>query len=215
MLTYAPAPRRKNSLGQIEGFTSGITSGLARQIVSEAEPAVRRIVKEERNRFAEALIGGIPFAVISALSFVGTRYLVPQEAGFAKTIGYLTSAIAAAGGAWLTISRLHEEDEKKPENVVAPSGPSAIDPYIARTAQAIVAEAEPKVKAIVNSERQRIAEASLVALPFGVAAMATFLATLFVVDSENSLVKAAGYAGTTLLLGTGAWFALEKEKELT
>lgn len=211
MFNYTPVAVRRNSLGQIEGFTTGITSGLARQIIAEAEPAVRRIVKEERNRFAEALIGGIPFAVVSALSFVGTRYLVPADATAAKTAGYLISALAAAGGAWWTVSHLQEEEEPKP--TVTPSGPSVIDPYISRTAQAIVTEAEPKVKAIISEEKRKVAEASLTALPFVIGAAATFLSTMLLVDPDNTLVKAAGYTGTTLLLGAGAWFALEKEKE--
>lgn len=212
MLAYKLISSRQYRLGQFEGLTSGITAGLAKQIVTEGEPIVRRIVKEERNRFAEALIGGIPFAVLSALAFVGSKYVIPKDAGIAKAIGYLVSAGAAAGGAWWVISHLQEEAPPKP---ATPTGPSVIDPYIHRASQAIVAEAEPKIRAIMDDERERIAQAGIVALPFAVGAAATFLATMFLVDPDNKLVKAAGYAGTTILLGAGAWFALEKEKEIT
>lgn len=211
MLSYRP-PSRRYALGQFEGLTSGITAGLAKQIVSEGEPVVRRIVKEERNRFAEALIGGIPFGILSALAFVASKYVIPKDMEIAKAGGYLVSAGAAAWGAWWVISHLQEE---APTPLRIPTGPSVIDPYIQKTSKAIIAEAEPKVRAIMDDERRRIAEAGIVALPFAVGAVATFLATLFLVDPDNKLVKAAGYTGTTLLLGAGAWFALEKEKGVT
>jgi hypothetical protein len=211
MLDYRPVKSGRHALGQFEGLTSGLTSGFAKQIVTEGEPVVRRIVKEERNRYAEALIGAIPFGVISALAFVGSKYLVPGDAVAAKVIGYLTSAAAAAGGAWWAVSHLQEEVAPAP--LPSKSGSTSVDPYIQQTSQAIVAAAEPKVRAIVDDERRRIAQAGMMALPFGVGALGTFLATLFLVDPKNTLVKAVGYTGTTLLVGAGAWFGLKKELE--
>lgn len=211
MLGYKPALKGSHVLGQLEGLTGGLTSGFAKQIVSEAEPVIRKLVREERTRYAQALIGAIPFGVISALAYVATKYLVPESAGMAKVIGYGTSAAAAAGGAWWTVSNLTEE-------VQAPTptktGPTAADPYIQQASQAIVSAAEPKIRALVDDERRRIADAGITALPFAVAALGAFLSTLFLVDADNTKVKAVGYAGSTLLLGAGAWFGLQKELEV-
>lgn len=211
MLDYRPVRAQRYALGQFEGLTGGITSDLAKKIVTEGEPVVRRIVKEERNRYAEALIGAIPFGVVSALSFVGSKYVIPPESKTAKAVGYLVSAVAAAAGAWWAVSHLQEEELPAP--LPSKTGPTAADPYIQQASQAIVAAAEPKVRAIVDDERRRIAQAGLAALPFGVAAAATFLSTMFLVDPDKKLMKAAGYAGTALLLGAGAWFGLQKEVE--
>jgi hypothetical protein len=213
MIQYAPVRANRHALGQIESLTSGLTSGLAKQIITEGEPIVRRIVKEERNRYAEALIGGIPFALISALSYLGAKYVVPADATLAKAVAYTASAAAAAGGAWWVVSNLKEETLPPPP---APkTGPTAIDPYIQQASQSIVTAAEPRVRAIVDDEKKKIAQAGMAALPFGIAAIAAFLSTFFLVEPDRKLVKAAGYAGTALLLGAGLWFGLQKEIEAT
>lgn len=212
MLDYKPALKGRHVLGQLEGLTGGLTSGFAKQIVSEAEPVIRKLVREERSRYAQALIGAIPFGVISALAFVGTKFLVPEDAGVAKMIGYGTAAVSAAGGAWWTVSNLNEEIQAPPPT--SKTGPTAADPYIQQASQAIVSAAEPKIRALVDDERRRIADAGMTALPFAVGALGAFLSTLFLVDADNTKVKAVGYAGSTLLLGAGAWFGLQKELEV-
>lgn len=209
MLAYKPVLRGQYRLGQLEGLTSGLTSNLAKQIVTEAEPVVRKIIKEERNKYAQALIGAIPFAVISALAYVGTKYMVPEKSSMAKTVGYVTSAAAAAGGAWWTVSNLTETVLPQAPK----SGPTAADPYIQQASQAIVTAAEPKIRALVDDERRKLADAGMMALPFVVASLGAFLSTMFLVDPENKGTKAIGYAGSTLLLGAGAWFGLQKELE--
>jgi hypothetical protein len=73
--------------------------------------------------------------------------------------------------------------------------------------------AEPKIRALVDDERRKLADAALMALPFAVASLGAFLSTLFLVDADNKPVKAVGYAGSALLLGAGAWFGLQKELE--
>lgn len=209
MLGYKPVLATRHRLGQLESLTSGLTSNLAKQIVTSAEPVVRRIIKQERNKYAQALIGAIPFAVISALAYVGTKYMVPETARMAKTVGYLTSAISAAGGAWWTVSNLTENVAPPPVT----SGPTAADPYIQQASEAIVTAAEPKIRALVDDERRKLAEAGLMALPFAIASLGAFLSTMFLVDPENKGTKAIGYAGSALLLGAGAWFGLQKELE--
>jgi hypothetical protein len=210
MLGYKPVLATRHRLGQIESLTSGLTSNFAKQIVTEAEPVIRRIIKQERNKYAQALIGAIPFGVISALAYVGTKYMIPDQMALAKTVGYVTSAIAAAGGAWWTVSNLTEDI--RPEQP-SKGGPTAADPYIQQASQAIVTAAEPKVRALVDDERRKLADAGLMALPFAIASLGAFLSTMFLVDPENKGTKAIGYTGSALLLGAGAWFGLQKELE--
>jgi uncharacterized membrane protein YqjE len=215
MLPFTPARRilsGGNRLGAgISDFASGLTSGVAKNIVTEAEPAVRRVVRDERNRLAEALIGGIPFAGLAALAFVGTRYLVPDDSKKGKAIGYGAAAASAAAGGWWTIAHLTEETLSTPPPGAAQS--SGLDPVIKQAAQAIVAEAEPKVRSIVQEEKARAVDAAMIAVPFAAVAMAAFLGTMFMIDDQNRKMKAVGYAGTAALLGLGAWFALDKERD--
>lgn len=197
-----------SSLGQLSKLTSGITSDLAKQIVEAADPATRGIIKDERNRAAEALIGGTIFAGISALAYVNTRYLVPDGLKTAKAVGYSASALAVALGAWWTLDHLTE--------TTAPAktteSPGAIQNVVNQAAKEIVDQADPRIRAIVHEEKVRAVEAAQAGVPFVAGSIASFLATMFLVKSENTTLKAIGYSGTALLLGLGAWIALEKEK---
>lgn len=202
MIPFAPVPFRYR-LGQF----SGITSNFAKQIVTEAEPALRSIIRIERNRFAQAIIEGIPFAALAAMGYTGTHYLVPDSMKIAKTAGYIVSAAALALGGWWTLSGLTEQP-------AAPAAPSGAPPEIARqTAESIVKEAEPRIRLIVDEERARIAAAAQAGLPLAAASIAAFLATLFLVKDQAKILKAVGYSSAALLLGAGAWITFEKEKE--
>ena len=198
---------RTARLGDLSDFTGGLTSGLAKQIVGEAEPAVRRIVRDERNRFAEAAIGGLPFACAAAVGYSATRYLVPDARPGLKAVGYIASAGAAGIGALWTFMRLTE----RPENAEPAAPPGTPPKIVSQAAIAIVAEAEPKVRRIVDDEKRRLAVALEAGLPWAVGAAAAFLATLFV--APGPAIKAAGYSATAILLGTGAWRTLEATKE--
>lgn len=212
-------PRHGARLGQARlgqdwsGITGGLTSGVAKDIVREAEPPVRRIIQEERYRFSTAIINGLPFFGVGALAYIATRYFVPDDKKTAKGVGYLTAAAAGTIGGWYVVSKLKEGqiEEPPPQPETATSG--TVTALAQNAAKAIVAEAEPKIRRIVDEERARIAEAGQAALPFAVGSVATFLATLLLVGKENNLMKALGYTGSVLLMGTGLWLGLEKEKE--
>lgn len=219
MLAYKPHHGVKKGLGQgIAEWASGITGGMAKDIVREAEPAVRRLIREERHRFSEAILGGLPFLGVSAIAYVVTRYLVPDGKSTAKGVGYLASAASGTVGAWYMVSELRGTPET-PGVAAEPGQPSSatsatVNTVAANAAKAVVSEAEPKVRKIVDEEISRIAAAGQAALPFAVGSIATFLATFFLVDSKNNKIKALGYTGSALLLGAGAWIGLEKEKEV-
>lgn len=196
-------------LGQVSTLVGGITSNLAKQIVQEAEPAVRSIIRDERNRFVEALSGGLPFGAAAAAGYVGTSYLVPDGAKVAKVVGYSASAAALGIGAWLTFRRLTEKPAE-PEAAAPATPPPEV---VQQAAKALIQEAEPRVRQIVDEERARAAAALQAGLPFAGAAAAAFLATMFLVGAGEKTLKAVGYSSTALLLGAGAWVALSKEKE--
>lgn len=206
MLPYRAVLGQKNALGQFEGLTGGLTSSVAREIVRQAEPVVREVVRDERNRFAEALIGGIPFAMLASMGYVATRYLAPDDSSRWKAIGYIGSAGAAGIGAWYTFSRLTEQAPEAPA-----AGPSSFDPVAQAAAQAIVKEADPKIRALVDEERARLAAAGKIFVPFAVGSLATLLATFFMVGDEKPGMKALGYTGGAALAGVGAWLALDRE----
>lgn len=196
-------------LGQIsEILGGGVLDDVARSVVAQAEPAVRRIIHDERNRFAEALLLGIPWASGAAIAYLGTRYLLPDKPAWGKWGGYSAAAVLGAVGAWQSISALQVIGPPP-----KPTEPSVLDPVVERTAKAIVAEAEPRIRNIVDDEATRISTALQTGLPFAVASAAAFIATWLLVDEKKVGMKALGYSGSVLLFGAGAWFALEKEKE--
>lgn len=198
------------NLGQMD-LVSGLTSGMAREVVGEAEPAVRRIVRDERNRIAEALIGGVPFGGAAAIGYTATRYLVPENKPKFKAVGYIASAATAAVGAWWTFRRLTETSE--PETPA--TTPSGTTPKIVnQAATAIVNEAEPRVRRIVDDEKARMASALQAGIPWGIGAAAAALGTLVAVPSDQPVLKAAGYAIAVVLAGSGAWMTLEAAKEV-
>ena len=67
-------------------------------------------------------------------------------------------------------------------------------------ARAVVAEAEPKVRALVSDERARLGTAGEAALPWGALAAAAFFATMYLVPSDLPAAKMAGYTGTAAAL---------------
>lgn len=206
MLAYAPVlGALRPRLGQF----GGLTDALAKSIVQQAEPATRRVIRDERNRLAEALIGGIPFAAVAAIGGVATYYLVKPEAKAAKFVGYSGSAAILGLGAWWTFSRL----TATPAPPAPPEGGIATD-VAATAAKAIVEQAEPKIRSIVDEERARLAEAAQVALPFLGAGAIGSLITAFAVKDDKPMLKVVGYSASALIALLGAWMGLEKERSI-
>lgn len=75
-------------------------------------------------------------------------------------------------------------------------------------AKVVVAEAEPKVRAIINDEQAQLAEAGTAALPFIGASVAGFLATAFLVPEEKNAWKFGGYLVSAAALLGGLWKGL-------
>jgi hypothetical protein len=205
MRHYAPvlgSPR----LGQIGNLlTGGLTQDIAAKIVSSAEPATRAIVRDERNRLSEGLIGGIPFAALSGVAFVGTEYLVPSDKPTWKFIGYTAAFLGLGAGALFTFSKITETAAPPPSTAPAPA-------LVVQAAQAIVDAADPKIRLIVQEERSRISAAAEAGLPYAAGGALALLASATLIPSDASLWKLLGYVGSIGLLSLGAYVALEKEQ---
>lgn len=202
MRPYAPPVLGSPRLGQIGNL---LTQDIASQIVSAADAPTRAIIRDERNRLSEGLIGGLPFAALSGVSAVGTYYLVPEEAKLSKFIGYGISFISLGiGGLW-TFSKITERVVPQP-----PSGPAPA--VVQQAAQSIVEAADPKIRQIVEEERARIAAAAQTALPFVGASAIGAIATAIFVSDERPEFKVVGYSVSVLIAALGAWIGLEKEQ---
>lgn len=204
---WSPNPKSPR-MGQIADV---ITGSVARNIVDKAEPVARRIITEERTRYAEAFLEGLPWALGAAVAFIGTAYLVPAKS-IPKTAGYVASAALMGTGIWMTLDDLIPTSGTVTPTAQAPSNPSSAQGIAEQAAQAIVVQAEPKIRQIVAEERTRAISALETGLPLYIAAIADFFVTMLVIDDKNKTLKALGYTSSAALLGIGAWMSLEREK---
>lgn len=190
------------------GQSKEIINQAASAVVSQAEPRVRAIVAEERGRLANSTLQSLPFLGGSLTAFLAAQYLVPKDKKVLKGAGYVTAAGLFTVGAWKAI---HEFKGKEPPPE-APSGAGGILSLFGDTArqmaQVVVAEAEPKVRAIIDDEKAKISQAGLATLPFLGASAVGYLATAFLVPEENNKLKFGGYMASTAALLAGLWRGL-------
>lgn len=184
----------------------------ARTLINQAEPRVRDLISGERTRLADAAKTGLPFAGIAGAIFLLTHYFVKPTAKAVRVVGYSASAATAGLGGYLFFDRLADVAPPPPP----PSGgtgsgivQSLVNPVAHQIAQAVVSEAEPKVRAIVEDEKLQLAEGAKAALPWGGAAAAAAAATAFAVPQDLGWAKAAGYSLAALLAVVGAWRGLD------
>lgn len=206
-MNYAPPVLGRPRLGQLNNLLNGgLTQDIAAQIVQAADAPTRAIIRDERNRLAEGLIGGLPFAALSGVAAVGTHYLVPPEAKISKFVGYgISFASLGIGGLW-TFSKITETVPPQ-----APSGPAPA--VVQQAAKSIVDAADPKIRQIVEEERARIATAAQTALPFFGASAVGAIATAVFVGDENPGYKVLGYSTCVLIAALGAWVGLYEEQQ--
>lgn len=195
---------RRFRLGQ-----SGLIEEAARQVVAQADPVARRIVSEERVRVAAAVKKSLPFVGLSAAALLGSNYLITDKK--ARALGYLASAGLATAGIWMAVDTISEGQQQMQAQQAAPSGLTALtQPVADQFARAVVTEAEPRVKEIVQAEKTRLAETAGTALPWTALSAVAFLGTAFFVPESSNVGKAAGYAASAALLIGGLWSALGK-----
>lgn len=207
MIQYRVNVPKAPRLGQLENlFGGGLTQDIAGAIVSAAEAPTRAIIRDERNRLAESLVGGLPFVALSGIAGVATWYLVPSESKGSKFAGYTISLSSLGIGGWLTYDRLTEA-------MPATSAPKAPPPpVVQQTAQAVVDAAAPKIKALVDEERARISEAAQSGLPFAAGGALALIGSLALIPDDSPMFKVMGLVSSVGLFTLGAYVALRKEQ---
>lgn len=181
----------------------------AAAVVAQAEPRVRAIVQEERSKLANALIGGLPYLGASLTSFLIAQYLVPDKKKPIRSVGYVAAAGLFTVGAWKVLEVLGAGQTAAPPPPAESSGILSMFGDTARQmAQVVVAEAEPKLRAIVDDERTLLGEAATQALPWVAGATVGYLATAFLVPDDKGPLKFGGYTLSSLALLGGLWKSL-------
>lgn len=190
------------------GQSNSVINQAASAVVAQAEPRVRAIVQEERSRLANATIQGLPFFGGALTALLATQYLLPQDKKFVKGAGYVASAGLFTIGAWKVFDEVAGADSAPP----APSSGTGLLSLFGDTArqmaQVIVTESEPKVRAIINDEKAKLAQAATTALPIIGVSVAGFLATAFLVPDGENVWKFGGYLTSAAALLAGLWKGL-------
>lgn len=211
---WRPAELRLGYLGRPAmrgprlGQSTGVINQAASAVVAQAEPRVRAIVAEERSRLANAAIQGLPYVGGALTVFLASQYLLPPDKKFMKGLGYVASAGLFTVGAWLAFDEIAGADSAPP---VPPSDDGLLSLFgdtAKQMAQTVVAEAEPKIRVIVQEEKAKLSEAGLATLPFLGISTAGFLATAFLVPDENRAWKFGGYLTSAAALLAGMWKGL-------
>lgn len=178
-------------------MSSSVVNQAAREVVAAADPRVRQIIAEERERVARALAESFSFGGIGVLAALGTRYYVPSGTG--QALGYGAAVILGGVAAWRLWSGLRAPPAP-PED---PDGSTLIrfvEPVVNQFATAVVREAEPRIRAIVEDEKAKFEEAAKVAVPAVAGAAASYLGTSYLVPDRMKLGKVAGYGLAATLL---------------
>lgn len=190
------------------GQSNAVINQAAAAVVAQAEPRVRAIVAEERSKLAGGAIQALPYMGGALTVFLATQYLLPKDKKFERGIGYVAAAGLFTIGAWAAFNELSEEDTVAP----TPSSDGGVLSIFGDTArqmaQVVVAEAEPKIRVIIDEEKAKLSQAGLETLPFLGISTAGFLATAFLVPENKNVWKFGGYLTSAAALLAGIWKGL-------
>ncbi len=219
-MSWAPAAYRPRmaSAQLSQAPPSSITSQAAQAIVEQAEPRLRKVLEDERKRAADAVGETIPYLAISAGAFLVSTYVITEK--IPRTIGYVLSAGTLGIGLYQTVSKLKETSETAAApGEPAPSSPlsdilsALVDPATRQMAASIIAASEPKIRALIEEERARAANAILTALPWLGLSAASFFGTMFVIPEKMGIGKLIGYLVASGALLFGIHQGVRKELE--
>jgi hypothetical protein len=188
----------------LDKLTSSVTDSTARSLVNAAFPRVEEILTRERNRLAEALLSGLPWLAAAAVDTVLTYYTAPDKLW--KTVGYSSSAILAGTGGVMSVLGLQTPQTSTQD---AQGKSSALDPYVEQASKQLVTQAEPKVRAIIDDERKRLAGALQASIPWISGGAIGAVATAFAIPDGHDLLKVVGWLIVIALVAYGAFAGLE------
>lgn len=189
-------------------LTSSLTDSSAKSLVNAAFPKVEAILTHERNRLANALISGLPWLAAAAVDAVFTYYTAPNP--FWKTFGYASSAALAGTGGVMSLLELKSPETAAPTTT---SEATQFDPYIESASKMLIAQADPKVRLIIDQERARLAGALQTSLPWISGGALGAVATAFVIPNELEALKILGWIIVIALVTYGAWLGLDVMKQ--
>lgn len=101
-----PAPTPAAGDNVLTSLIKPTADQLAKSVVTEAEPKVREIIRDEKAKFAEAAMSGLPWAGASAAAALGTAFLVPESQSVAKLAGYGAATALLLGGIWSGLGKV-------------------------------------------------------------------------------------------------------------
>jgi hypothetical protein len=200
-----PILSKTQDLGQLP-IIDKFFKDFAKKATGEAGPAVRNVIGEERAKIAQALLNSLPYVGVAGVAAVLTSQFMPPIP-FAKTAGYAASLGIAGFGYWKAFSALKTPPPAPPKA----ADPTPFDSYINSAVSALVTEADPKVKALVDEERKRIAAAGKAGLPYLVGSGAAAILTYFLMP-DVKLAKTGGYVAAVGLGAAGLWILLDRLK---
>lgn len=190
-------------MGQL--VPSSVVESAASAAVSAAEPRFRKIVQEERARIAKGAMEAIPYTGFATAAYLATSYFVPESMNLVKGLGYAGAAGLAGWGAWQALKKIRGPEVPPVE---APGGLEFLQPVTRQLAEAIVAEAEPRLRQLVGEERERLGSAAETMFPWAALGAAAFFGTMFLVPKTMPVAKAVGYTGATSLGLLSLWKGL-------
>lgn len=100
--------------GFTTSLTTTLTDELSKKIVKDAEPIVRNLVNEERNRVADAALQGIPYLAGGAFAAIGTAFIIPKSLLVGKLAGYAASSALLGFGAYSFFSKISTKASAPP-----------------------------------------------------------------------------------------------------
>ena len=187
----------------LDTLTSKITDSTVKSAIDTAFPKILAALEHERNRVANALITGIPFGAASAITATLTYYYA--QTTLQRAVGYSIAA-AIAGGGGIAVLLGMKSSEILPQ---VQTKSSSLDPYIQTASQQLVAQADPKVRAIIEEERIRLSSALEAGLPWAAGSALSAVATAFLIPGNLEVLKVLGWLVTIALSTYGSWVSLD------
>ena len=194
-------------LGQINLLSKSSSDTLAASVISKADPMVRDIIAKNRILIADSLISGLPFMAMGGAAAIGTWFLADEAT--TQALGYVASAGLGGYGIYSILSKLVSASPPAPPSPPA-SIPGVAQGAIDQTVTSLVNQADPRVRAIIDEERARLASAFQTGLPWVAVGAAVAVLSFFFAPSD--LFKAVGYLGSIGLMTTGTWVGLDAMK---
>lgn len=89
------------------------------------------------------------------------------------------------------------------------------DSVIDQIAEKLVNKADPKFRQILSEEKVKLSEAIKPGIPMAGISVLALLGTHFLIPKEKATLKFVGFAASTAVFFTGAWFVADEMRRLS